>query len=112
VDEILKGMGFVDDGIQFTNASVLECIDSSGEYEFPKYRSGKIKNIPARQYVHRSGALFMRNIQDRQGWTILAGIENYRHANKENAFRETACQIVREVSELVAQQETSNAEAN
>jgi hypothetical protein len=103
--ETLKKKDFVDDGIQYTNANILECIDNSEEYYFPKYRSGKIKDIPARQFVHRSGALFMRSIQDSQGWVILAGIENYRHANTENGFREIAGQIIREVTQLVKEEE-------
>lgn len=101
MDKLLISKGFVHDGIQFTNANVLECIDDYDGYDFPKYRSGKYREISARQYVHRSGALFIRNIIDRQGWAILAGIENYRHASKENEFREIAGRIIREVSQLV-----------
>eukprot|EP00980_Cylindrotheca_fusiformis_P010443 scaffold2322_cov135-Cylindrotheca_fusiformis.AAC.2 len=102
VDAVLKSKGFVDDGVRLTDGSVLECIDRSEEYDFPR-RRGKIKSIPGKQYVHRSGALFMRNIMDQQGWTILAGIENYRHASKENEFRKIASRLVREVAGLLAQ---------
>jgi hypothetical protein len=102
LDEALKERDFIHDGIQFNDPQLLICIDKSEEYDFPKYRSGKIKSIPARQYVHRSGALFIRKICDRQGWTILAGIENNRHASTENGFREIAKRVLREVSEVVA----------
>jgi hypothetical protein len=103
LDDALKKKDFVADGIHFTDSQVLECIENSEEYDFPKFRiSGEIKNIPARQYVHRSGALFIRNMRDRQGWAILAGIENYRNADKENDFREIAKKMMREVSQLVA----------
>ena len=94
----MKKKDFVDDGIHFTDSQVLECTGDSHEYDFPKYRSGKVKTIPARQFVHRSGALLIRKILDRQGWAILAGMENYRHASNENGFRDIAVKILREVS--------------
>ena len=95
-------MDFVDDGVHFTDSQVLDCIEDSKQYDFPKYRfTGKIKSILARQYVHRSGTLFIRSIRDRQGWAILAGIGNYRHASKENGFREKAKVILKSVTQLV-----------
>lgn len=94
-------MDFVDDGIRFTDGQVLECVERSKEFDFPRYRNGKIKRIPSKQYVHRSGALFIRNVRDRQGWSILVGIENYRHANKENGFREIALDKLGRVADLV-----------
>lgn len=94
-------MDFLDDGIRFTQGQVLDCIENSHEFDFPRYRNGKVRSIPSRQLVHRSGALFIRDIRDRQGWSILVGIENYRHASRENRFRETALEILRHVSNLV-----------
>lgn len=102
IAEQLKKMDFVDDGIRFTYGHALDSIENSHEFDFPKYRNGKLKSIPSRQYVHRSGALFVRKLRDRQGWAILVGIENYRHANKENKFRETALQKLHELAEAVA----------
>ena len=103
LDESLKSLDFVEDGIYMTDSQVLECIDDSEGYDFPKSRfNGKVKNIPARQFVHRSGALFFRVIRDQQGWAILAGIENYRHASKENRFRDIAKQMVHSVAKMVA----------
>ena len=104
LDAVLKEKDFIHDGTQSTDANVLECIDKGHEYDFPRYRSGKIKAIPSRQYVHRSGALFVRKIIDRQGWAILAGIENYRHASKENGFREIASQLVKEIAEQITKE--------
>lgn len=99
--EELKKMDFVDDGVRFTNGHVVDFIEKSYEFDFPKYRNGKVRGIPSRQYVHRSGALFIRDIRDRQGWSILVGIENYRHASKENKFRDTALETLRQIARLV-----------
>jgi hypothetical protein len=98
----LKKMDFLDDGIRFTNGQIVDLIEKSHEFDFPKYRNGKVRSIPSRQYVHRSGAVFIRDLRDRQGWSILVGIENYRHASKENKFRETALEKLRHVARVVA----------
>jgi len=60
--------------------------------------------------VHRSGALFIRAIRDQQGWAILAGIENNRHANKENGFREMAKTLMQKVTGIVASLSKDGAE--
>ena len=80
---------------------MLECIENSDEYDFPRYRrGGRIRWIPARQYVHRSGTLFIRDIRDRQGWTILAGIENRKLARPGNDFWETTLTLLAEISKF------------
>lgn len=98
IDETLKKIDFVADGIHLTDSEFLKCIDDPEGFDFIKWKSGKVKTIPARQYVHRSGALFIRLIRDQKGWGILAGIENHRHASKENGFRDIAKAKLREIS--------------
>jgi len=97
VEDILFRLDFVYDGITITSPQFLECIDNREEFRFPHYRSGRVKAIPSPQFVHRSGALFIRHITDRQGRVILAGIENYRHANHQNNFRQIAKSIMKEL---------------
>ena len=92
---------FIYDGIRFTNGQVLDRIERSHEFDFPKYRNGKLRGIPSRQYVHRSGALFIRNIRDRQGWSILVGIENHRQTNIDNNRSSTALELIRTVARAV-----------
>ena len=102
LDTALVDNMFADDGIHFTDImQVLKCLDKNGEeFDFPKkYRSGKLRHVPARQFVHRSGTLFVRKIRDRQGWAILVVIENSREASRDG-FRETVQRILREVSQL------------
>ena len=100
VQKLLQ-MDFVHDGTRFTDGQVLDRIERSDEFDFPKYRNGKLKGIPSRQYVHRSGALFIRNLRDRQGWSILVGIENHRQATIDNNRRSTALQLIRTVARAV-----------
>lgn len=106
VDELTRQLmenEFIDDGIRFTDSQVLDCIEQSEDFNFPRYRSGKIRSIPSRQYVHKTGALFIRNIRDRQGWSILAAMENYRHESKENGNRETAGDLLHWFSKTVGE---------
>jgi hypothetical protein len=84
VFDTLMALNFVYDGIHFSDADILECIDDGDRYDFPKHRNGKIKSIPARQLIHRTGALFIRTIIDRQGWAILVLIENNKLPPKED----------------------------
>lgn len=100
LDAALLDNLFADDGIHFTDImQVLKCIDRGEEFDFPKYRSGKVRHVPARQFVHRSGTLFVRKIRDRQGWVIMVVIENGREASRDG-FRETVQRILRELSQL------------
>jgi hypothetical protein len=102
VNEILQELDFVYDGITVTNPQFLECIDDGKDFYFARYSSGKVKSIVCPQYVHRSGALFIRKVTDRSGKVILVGIENYRHASKENKFREVTREVVHELTERIA----------
>jgi hypothetical protein len=80
----------------------LECIDDGKDFSFARYSSGKVKSIACPQFVHRSGALFIRKVTDRFGKVILVGIENYRHASKENMFREVTREVVHELADRIA----------
>ena len=82
-DELVKNRDFVYDGIHLTESQILECTDDGDEFDFPKYRSGRIRTIPAMQYVHQSGAVFIRTIRDLQGWMLLAFIENTRLSTRD-----------------------------
>jgi len=101
VNDVLRQLDFIYDGITISSPQFLECIDKSEDFSFPRYRSGKVKSIPSPQFVHRSGALFIRKMTDRYKKVILVGIENYRHASPENKFREIARNLCEELSEMV-----------
>jgi hypothetical protein len=89
----------VDDGIFYTEPHILACIDDVEDFDFPKYRNGKVRHISGKQYVHRSGAFFVRKMRDRQGWAILVGIENSRTASRDG-FKESVRSILCNVEEL------------
>lgn len=101
MDEELRKMDFIYDGTRFTNGQVLDRIDHKEEFDFPKYRNGKVRGIPSWQYVHRSGTLFIRNIRDRQGWSILVGIENRRQTTHDKKMMDTALDLLRNVADVV-----------
>lgn len=101
VEDALLKLDFVYDGITITSPQFLECINNSDDYRFPHYRSGRVKAIPSPQFVHRSGALFIRKIKDRQGKVILVGIENHRHASDENMFRDRSLAVMKKVFDMV-----------
>ena len=101
IEEALLKLDFVYDDITITSPQFLECIDNSDDYRFPHYRSGRVKAIRSPQFVHRSGAIFIRKLTDRQGKAILVGIENYRHASNENMFRDIAKSVMKDVFAMV-----------
>lgn len=100
------------DGITMTSPQFLECIDNSEDFRFPHYRSGRVKAIPSPQFVHRSGAIFIRKLTDREGKVILAGIENYRHASVENKFRQIAKSVIKKVLDLIESLPSSKGEVD
>jgi len=101
IEEALLKLDFVYDDITITSPQFLECIDNSDDYRFPHYRSGRVKAIQAPQFVHRSGAIFIRKLMDRHGKAILVGIENYRHASNENMFRDIAKSVIKKVFDMI-----------
>lgn len=71
----------------------MECIDTADEYEF----AGRRKRVAARQFVHRSGTLFIRLIRDDSGRAILVGIENRMLIGKDSKQREISRAAFRQV---------------
>jgi hypothetical protein len=102
VDGALEKLDFIYDGVTVTTPQFLSVLDDSESYAFPQYRSGKVKSIPAPQYVHRSASIFIRRIEDKHGKVILVAIENYRHASSENRFRDTAKKVLKEIFAMVS----------
>eukprot|EP00934_Nitzschia_sp_Nitz4_P008548 Nitzschia sp. Nitz4//scaffold69_size99277//30083//34681//NITZ4_004627-RA/size99277-processed-gene-0.56-mRNA-1//1//CDS//3329556697//8538//frame0 len=97
LDMLLVDMDFVDDGIRLTDSQFLDCVDDCHSFDFPTYRSGRIRPIPSLQFIHRSGTLFVRHIRDRQGWSVLAGMVNYRCTSKGQDLAALAIQKLQEV---------------
>jgi hypothetical protein len=77
VDVTLLAIDFIHDGVFYTDArSIAECIqDGKIEFDFGQRWS---KQPAARQFVHRSGSLFVRIITDKKGWALVVAFSNYR----------------------------------
>lgn len=103
----LLAKDFVHDGVFSTDAMpVTECIDNGKEFDF-----GNRWSIPAlgRQYVHRSGTLFVRQLIDRKGWSILVAFGNYRYITREETSRESAQDAFKDLKQCVASLEETDA---
>jgi hypothetical protein len=103
----LLAKDFVHDGVFSTDAiPVTECIDNGKEFDF-----GNRWSIPAlgRQYVHRSGTLFVRQLIDRKGWSILVAFGNYRYITREDTSRESAQDAFKDLEQCVASLEETDA---
>lgn len=95
----LLAKAFVHDGVFSTDArTVTECIDNGNEFDFgSRWNTATLGH----QFVHRSGTLFVRQLIDRKGWSILVAFGNYRYiAREEN--RDRAQEAFKELKQCVA----------
>ena len=94
----LLDLDFVNDGVFYTQTKpILECIENGDEFDF-----GRRLSTAARQFVHRSGVLFVRLIRDRRGWVIAVVIPNGQHIKKDEEKRDpVAKKVFRDLAHLV-----------
>ena len=83
VDTIEKALiddfNFVYDGSHMSDPNEIDCLDGF-DFERNKYSIKKKKKaVPARQYLHRTGTLFMRLLRDTRGRGIIITYLNQRH---------------------------------
>ena len=95
----LLELDFVNDGVFYTQTRpILQCIENGDEYDF-----GRRLSTAARQYVHRSGTLFVRLIRDRHGWVIVVVIPNGMYIKKDEEKRQVVAKTVfRNLQHLIA----------
>ncbi|CAB9514153.1 GATOR complex protein DEPDC5 [Seminavis robusta] len=80
----ILALDFINDGVFYTQTRpILQCIENGAEFDF-----GRRLSTAARQFVHRSGTLFVRLIRDRRGWVICVVIPNGSHIKKDEDKRE------------------------
>jgi len=98
----LLDLDFVNDGVFYTQTKpILECIENGNEFDF-----GRRLSTAARQFVHRSGVLFVRLIRDRRGWLVVVVIPNSHHIKKDEAkFEPIAKKAFRDLANLVKEDE-------
>ena len=94
----LMDLDFVNDGVFYTQTRpILKCIENGDEFDF-----GRRLSTAARQYVHRSGTLFVRLIRDRHGWVIVVVIPNGMHIKKDEEKRQgIAKSVFRDLQHLI-----------
>ena len=70
----LLDLDFVNDGVFYTQTKpILSCLENGDEFDF-----GRRLSTAARQFVHRSGVLFVRLVRDRRGWVVAVVIPNIK----------------------------------
>ena len=94
----LTAKDYIYDGVFPTEAtSIAECIDGGSDFKFRRW--GKLPH--ARQFIHRTGFLFVRIVVDRQGWGLIVAYANYRLITRDEGGQEKCCSVVRELSEVI-----------
>jgi len=91
--------GFINDGIQMTESSFLDCLDDATEFEFPRNNAGEIKSIPSAQFVHHTGTVFVRFLQDQHDNGIVFAIINNRVVEADERLFNQARTIVADLRE-------------
>jgi hypothetical protein len=88
VDRGLCQIDFVYDGVFATNVgAILECLDDSDMFFFPRRRGSQIMSTMGKQFVHRSGTFFVRVLRDLNNLVIIVVLGNYRYmmSNKDES---------------------------
>lgn len=94
----LAAKDYIHDGVFPTEASTIaECIEDGSDFKFRRY--GKLPH--ARQFLHRSGTLFVRIVVDRQGWALIVVFANSRHIARDKSLHQNCCSVLRELRDLV-----------
>lgn len=77
LDRALTKIDFLHDGVFATDVkTVLDCMEGGHDFHFER-RWGI--PVPGRNFVHRSGTLFVRILTDRNGLCVLVVLGNYRY---------------------------------
>ena len=94
----LTAKDYIHDGVFLTEATpIVECIEGGGDFKFRRW--GKLPN--GRQFVHRSGTLFVRIVVDRQGWALIVVFANYRLVGKDSVVHAKCSSMLSELSGVI-----------
>jgi DEPDC5 protein C-terminal region len=102
LDRALSEIEFVHDGVFHTDVgAILESMDDSDGFHF-ELNWGK--TVMGKQFVHRSGTLFVRVLTDRNGFVILVVLGNYRYmmTNKDETVVQSYKSAFQALTECVA----------
>lgn len=88
LDRNIMDMDFIHDGVFYTDAKpILKCIKFD---EFDLGTRRWTSSILGRQFVHRSGTLFIRLLSDQHGRTMVVATGNYSYIAKDKQRQTTA----------------------
>ena len=77
LDRALTRFDFIHDGVFYTDIrTILDCMEDSHDFDFERRWA---LPVPGRNFVHRSGTLFVRALTDRNGLCVLIVLGNYRY---------------------------------
>lgn len=94
----LPAADYIYDGVFPTEAtSVAECIEGGSDFKFRRWG----KQPHARQFIHRTGSLFVRIIVDRQGWALIVAYANYRLIGRDEGTQNKCCAALRELRDTI-----------
>jgi hypothetical protein len=83
LDTVLDRLDYLHDGVFFTDAlDIKECV--SCDFDFARRWS---QTVAGRQFVHRSGTLFVRILTDMKGRALVVVFGNYNYFNKDETAR-------------------------
>jgi hypothetical protein len=102
LDKELFDLDFLHDGVFYTDARLVatECLDNGHEFDFGKRWS----KLPAgRQFLHRSGTLFVRILTDLNGLALVVTLGNYLYMNmsKDPKLKVVAQAVFQQFSERI-----------
>jgi hypothetical protein len=76
----------------------MECLDEGDDYDFGKRWS---RPPVGRQFLHRSGTLFVRIVSDLNGSALVVSLGNYLYMSKDPKLRVVAQNVYHQLSERI-----------
>lgn len=98
LDEKLVDLDFIHDGVFLCARDFIDCIDDGAEFDFGK----KWGKLPAgRQVIHRTGVLFVRIVEDRNGKAVVFAFGNYRYTLKDSSVSEKRARVFEQLNQCM-----------
>lgn len=92
LDTALDALDFLHDGVFFTDVEAIkDCVPSDMEF-------GRSHSAKGRQFVHRSGTLFVRVLNDLRGRALVVVFDNYIYLNKDDKAKRICQDVFSEVA--------------
>lgn len=96
-------LNFVYDGHHMSDPNEIDCLDGF-DFVVNKWSIKKRKKfVPARQYLHRSGALFARLLRDTKGRAIIIIYLNQRHIGGDSQLLQCARTVFHSLEKFISE---------